>query len=131
MLDLLEDHLVLRDIPFLRLDGSVSRARREMVIRMVGYLAHLYSCRLRFHFLHLVPARRFSSVSSHLIFLLSAYRHPEYKVFLISTKAGGLGRFLFHFIRYAWIVFTNARHRHQPDQGVNVHLVRFRLEPSE
>ncbi|KAJ7194037.1 SNF2 family N-terminal domain-containing protein [Mycena pura] len=45
------DHLVLRDIKFLRLDGQVSRPRREMVIRMVG----------------------------------------QYQVFLISTKAGGLG----------------------------------------
>ncbi|KAJ7045038.1 P-loop containing nucleoside triphosphate hydrolase protein [Mycena alexandri] len=55
MLDLLEDHMVLRDIPYVRLDGSVSRARREMVIRM--------------------------------------FQHKEspYKVFLISTKAGGLG----------------------------------------
>ncbi|KAJ6601267.1 SNF2 family N-terminal domain-containing protein [Mycena vulgaris] len=34
MLDLLEDFMVLRGIPFLRLDGSVSRARRSMVIRM-------------------------------------------------------------------------------------------------
>ncbi|KAJ7757542.1 P-loop containing nucleoside triphosphate hydrolase protein [Mycena metata] len=55
MLDLLEDHMVLRDIPYVRLDGSVSRARREMVIRM--------------------------------------FQHSDspYKVFLISTKAGGLG----------------------------------------
>ncbi|KAJ7665099.1 P-loop containing nucleoside triphosphate hydrolase protein [Mycena polygramma] len=55
MLDLLEDYLVLRDIPFLRLDGSVSRPRREMVIRM--------------------------------------FQHEEsqHRVFLISTKAGGLG----------------------------------------
>ncbi|KAJ6486071.1 P-loop containing nucleoside triphosphate hydrolase protein [Mycena vitilis] len=55
MLDLLEDYLVLRDIPFLRLDGQVSRPRREMVIRM--------------------------------------FQHEEsqHRVFLISTKAGGLG----------------------------------------
>ncbi|KAJ6541806.1 P-loop containing nucleoside triphosphate hydrolase protein [Mycena capillaripes] len=55
MLDLLEDHLVLRDIKYLRLDGSVSRAKREMVIRM------------------------FQQDDS------------QHKVFLISTKAGGLG----------------------------------------
>jgi hypothetical protein len=40
MLDILEDYMVLRDYTFLRLDGSVSRAKRDMVIRMVG-LAHL------------------------------------------------------------------------------------------
>ncbi|KAJ6520387.1 P-loop containing nucleoside triphosphate hydrolase protein [Mycena sanguinolenta] len=34
MLDLVEDYMVLRNYPFLRLDGSVTRARREMVIRM-------------------------------------------------------------------------------------------------
>ncbi|KAJ7157151.1 P-loop containing nucleoside triphosphate hydrolase protein [Mycena filopes] len=55
MLDLLEDHMVLRDIPYVRLDGSVSRAKREMVIRMFQH------------------------------------KDSQYKVFLISTKAGGLG----------------------------------------
>ncbi|KAJ7606891.1 P-loop containing nucleoside triphosphate hydrolase protein [Roridomyces roridus] len=55
MLDLLEDHMALRDINYLRLDGSVSRARRSMVIRM------------------------FQREDS------------EHQVFLISTKAGGLG----------------------------------------
>ncbi|KAF7337727.1 ISWI chromatin-remodeling complex ATPase ISW2 [Mycena sanguinolenta] len=34
MLDLVEDYMVLRNYSFLRLDGSVTRARREMVIRM-------------------------------------------------------------------------------------------------
>ncbi|KAJ7664940.1 P-loop containing nucleoside triphosphate hydrolase protein [Mycena rosella] len=55
MLDLLEDFMVLRGITYVRLDGSVSRARRAMVIRM------------------------FQRDDS------------QYKVFLISTKAGGLG----------------------------------------
>ncbi|KAJ7069038.1 P-loop containing nucleoside triphosphate hydrolase protein [Mycena belliarum] len=55
MLDLLEDFLVLREITFVRLDGSVSRARRDMVIRM------------------------FQREDS------------QQRVFLISTKAGGLG----------------------------------------
>ncbi|KAJ7455925.1 P-loop containing nucleoside triphosphate hydrolase protein [Mycena galericulata] len=55
MLDLLEDFMALRGIAYLRLDGSVSRARRSMVIRM------------------------FQREDS------------EHKVFLISTKAGGLG----------------------------------------
>ncbi|KAJ7762395.1 P-loop containing nucleoside triphosphate hydrolase protein [Mycena maculata] len=55
MLDLLEDFMVLRGIAYLRLDGSVSRARRSMVIRM------------------------FQRDDS------------QHKVFLISTKAGGLG----------------------------------------
>ena len=36
MLDLVEDQMVLRNYAYVRLDGSVMRARREMVIRMVG-----------------------------------------------------------------------------------------------
>ncbi|KAJ7492086.1 P-loop containing nucleoside triphosphate hydrolase protein [Mycena latifolia] len=55
MLDVLEDFMALRGIAYLRLDGSVSRARRAMYIRM------------------------FQREDS------------EHKVFLISTKAGGLG----------------------------------------
>lgn len=42
MLDLLEDFMVLRGIAYLRLDGSVSRARRAMVIRMVCSLPPSY-----------------------------------------------------------------------------------------
>ncbi|KAF7347362.1 ISWI chromatin-remodeling complex ATPase ISW2 [Mycena venus] len=55
MLDLVEDHMVLRNYAYVRLDGSVARARREMVIRM------------------------FQRDDS------------KHQVFLISTKAGGLG----------------------------------------
>ncbi|KAF8204452.1 P-loop containing nucleoside triphosphate hydrolase protein [Mycena galopus ATCC 62051] len=55
MLDLVEDHMVLRDYEFLRLDGSTTRARRDMVIRMFQR------------------------------------NDSKYQVFLISTKAGGLG----------------------------------------
>ncbi|KAK7063732.1 ISWI chromatin-remodeling complex ATPase ISW2 [Favolaschia claudopus] len=55
MLDLVEDYLVLRGYQFVRLDGSVSRARRELVIRL------------------------FQQDDS------------KCQVFLISTKAGGLG----------------------------------------
>ncbi|KAJ6623193.1 P-loop containing nucleoside triphosphate hydrolase protein [Mycena sp. CBHHK59/15] len=55
MLDLLEDYMALRNITYARLDGSVSRARRAMDIR-----------------------------------LFQRDDSPQ-KVFLISTKAGGLG----------------------------------------
>ncbi|KAJ6611468.1 P-loop containing nucleoside triphosphate hydrolase protein [Mycena sp. CBHHK59/15] len=55
MLDLLEDYMALRNITYARLDGSVSRARRAMDIRL------------------------FQRDDS------------SQKVFLISTKAGGLG----------------------------------------
>ncbi|KAH0579578.1 hypothetical protein H2248_002429 [Termitomyces sp. 'cryptogamus'] len=55
MLDILEDFMVLRTIPFARLDGSTSRPRRSLDIK-----------------------------------LFQQEKSP-YKVFLISTKAGGLG----------------------------------------
>ncbi|KAJ7579140.1 P-loop containing nucleoside triphosphate hydrolase protein, partial [Mycena floridula] len=55
MLDLLEDFMHLRDIPYARLDGSTPRPRRSLDIRL------------------------FQKESS------------PYKVYLISTKAGGLG----------------------------------------
>jgi SWI/SNF-related matrix-associated actin-dependent regulator of chromatin subfamily A member 5 len=34
MLDLLEDFMMLRDVPYLRLDGSTSRPRRTLNIRL-------------------------------------------------------------------------------------------------
>lgn len=37
MLDLLEDFMELRKIPFARLDGSTCRPRRNLDIRLVGY----------------------------------------------------------------------------------------------
>ncbi|KAG6816477.1 hypothetical protein H0H87_005764 [Tephrocybe sp. NHM501043] len=55
MLDILEDFMMLRSIPFARLDGSTSRPRRSLDIRLFQ-----------------------QEVS-------------PYKVFLVSTKAGGLG----------------------------------------
>ncbi|KAG6884032.1 hypothetical protein C0993_001962 [Termitomyces sp. T159_Od127] len=55
MLDIIEDFMVLRSIPFARLDGTTSRPRRSLDIR-----------------------------------LFQQDKSP-YKVFLISTKAGGLG----------------------------------------
>ncbi|KAG6915978.1 hypothetical protein DXG01_009030 [Tephrocybe rancida] len=55
MLDILEDFMVLRSIPFARLDGSTPRPRRSLDIKLFQ-----------------------QEVS-------------PYKVFLISTKAGGLG----------------------------------------
>ncbi|KZT67879.1 hypothetical protein DAEQUDRAFT_766836 [Daedalea quercina L-15889] len=55
MLDLLEDFMALRGIPYARLDGSTTRARRALDIK------------------------------------LFQQEHSPYQVFLISTKAGGLG----------------------------------------
>jgi SNF2 family DNA or RNA helicase len=55
MLDLLETFLSSRDLPFLRLDGSTGRARRNLNIKL------------------------FQKPNS------------EYDIFIISTKAGGLG----------------------------------------
>ncbi|CAL1715435.1 unnamed protein product [Somion occarium] len=55
MLDLLEDFMALRDIPYARLDGSTTRPRRTLDIK-----------------------------------LFQQEKSP-YKVFLVSTKAGGLG----------------------------------------
>jgi len=37
MLDLLEDFMELRNIPFARLDGSTRRPRRNLDIRLVSY----------------------------------------------------------------------------------------------
>ena len=55
MLDLLEDFMALREIRYARLDGSTSRARRALDIK------------------------------------LFQQEHSPYQIFLISTKAGGLG----------------------------------------
>lgn len=55
MLDLLQDFLNLRDIPHARLDGSTSRPRRTLDIKIFNQ------------------------------------ENSPYKVYLISTRAGGLG----------------------------------------
>jgi hypothetical protein len=38
MLDLLEDYLELRSIPYARLDGGTSRPRRNLDIKLVGVM---------------------------------------------------------------------------------------------
>lgn len=88
MLDLLEDFITLRNISYARLDGSKNRPRRNLDIRLVSNICLLYV-----HVLTVppVPAREIT----YAIFdprLLRADRIViAYQVFLISTKAGGLG----------------------------------------
>jgi len=41
MLDILEDFLVLRQIPYARLDGGTSRPRRTLDIKLVSRLVKL------------------------------------------------------------------------------------------
>ncbi|KAG6849128.1 hypothetical protein H0H93_011075 [Arthromyces matolae] len=74
MLDILEDFMVLRRIPFARLDGSTRRPRRSLDIKLFQQEKSRKNC------------------PSFLTFML-AHRdgYLAYKVFLISTKAGGLG----------------------------------------
>ena len=89
MLDLLEDFMELRRIPFARLDGSTCRPRRNLDIRLVGNNRLIY-----------VTLGNRSPSSSKKNHVHSSVQNPSqgadrstiaYQVFLISTKAGGLG----------------------------------------
>ena len=76
MLDILEDYMIFKGIGYCRLDGSTARPRRNLDICLFQkddsreFCAILWCC----------GGRRF-------IF----YPYVAYEVFLISTKAGGLG----------------------------------------
>lgn len=100
MLDILEDYMVLRDYTFLRLDGSVSRAKRDMVIRMVR-LVHLSAGIMSANSCDLYSSSATIRVSvfSSTPWLMLLIRRSEHQVFLISTKAGGLGAFQASFLR--------------------------------
>ena len=88
MLDLLEDFMTLRNISYVRLDGSKNRPRRNLDIRLASNICLLYV-----HVLTAppVPAREIT----YAIFDPRPLRADRiviaYQVFLISTKAGGLG----------------------------------------
>jgi SNF2 family DNA or RNA helicase len=92
MLDMLEDFLAFRSIPYARLDGSTNRPRRTLDIKLVSMTLHLpIICPLICYLL-------FSSSKSNLVrnfyLKLNVFLTciaVAYKVFLISTKAGGLG----------------------------------------
>ncbi|CAH7667124.1 ISWI chromatin-remodeling complex ATPase ISW2 [Phakopsora pachyrhizi] len=64
MLDILEDFLTLRGIAFLRLDGSTPRSRRNLSIRLFQQKSQVEQ---------------------------GSLSRAKYPVFLISTRAGGLG----------------------------------------
>ena len=91
MLDILEDFMVLRSIRFARLDGSTRRPRRTLDIKLVSGLvfpehgANSFSCSSSKRF----PVRVPLSLLSLLTFIWDMA--SAYQVFLISTKAGGLG----------------------------------------
>ena len=88
MLDLLEDFMSLRNIPYARLDGSKSRPRRNLDIRLVTNI-----CLIQTHLIIvlLVPTREIAYAVLLSPLLWSDSLAAAYQVFLISTKAGGLG----------------------------------------
>jgi SWI/SNF-related matrix-associated actin-dependent regulator of chromatin subfamily A member 5 len=45
MLDLLEDYMELRSIPYARLDGGTTRPRRNLDIKLVGIIFALPAAR--------------------------------------------------------------------------------------
>ena len=88
MLDLLEDFMSLRNIPYARLDGSKSRPRRNLDIRLVTNI-----CLIHTHLIIvlLVPTREIAYAVLYPSLLRADSLAAAYQVFLISTKAGGLG----------------------------------------
>jgi SWI/SNF-related matrix-associated actin-dependent regulator of chromatin subfamily A member 5 len=73
MLDLLEDFMALRSVPYARLDGGTTRPRRALDIKLVRSSLDALPC---------------PELDNRLQFQQD---QSPYKVFLISTKAGGLG----------------------------------------
>ena len=88
MLDLLEDFMELRKIPYARLDGSTNRPRRNLDIRLVSNDRVLH---VHIIMASLVSTRKIAYVISDSSFLRADDLAAAYQVFLISTKAGGLG----------------------------------------
>ena len=88
MLDLVEDFMGLRKIPYARLDGSTRRPRRNLDIRLVSEIRPTHS---HVVIVPLVPTREitYAMIGSPLI--RADALAVAYQVFLISTKAGGLG----------------------------------------
>ena len=88
MLDLLEDFMALRKIPYARLDGSTNRPRRNLDIRLVS---NIHLTRPHVVIAPLVPTREIAYVILESILSRVDNLVVAYQVFLISTKAGGLG----------------------------------------
>jgi SWI/SNF-related matrix-associated actin-dependent regulator of chromatin subfamily A member 5 len=88
MLDLLEDFMELRKIPYARLDGSTNRPRRNLDIRLVS-TTHLINAHVVI--VLLVPTREVTWVVRNFALRRADGLAVAYQVFLISTKAGGLG----------------------------------------
>lgn len=92
MLDCLEDFMAFRKITYARLDGSTARPRRTLDIRLV--CSGTPCCFNSFSLAASVRSfSRRSLVSEfRIVWFYSLYSmFPAYKVFLVSTKAGGLG----------------------------------------
>lgn len=88
MHDLLEDFMELRKIPYARLDGSTCRPRRNLDIRLVSGTCPVGVIHSN---LSLVPTRKISYAFLCTPVLRTNGVGIAYQVFLISTKAGGLG----------------------------------------
>jgi SWI/SNF-related matrix-associated actin-dependent regulator of chromatin subfamily A member 5 len=88
MLDLLEDFMALRKIPYARLDGSTARARRNLDIRLV---CNIQIISRSFINVPLVPTGKIAYAVHYSPFRGADNFATAYQVFLISTKAGGLG----------------------------------------
>ena len=88
MLDVLEDFMELRRIPYARLDGSTNRPRRNLDIRLVSKIPLICTtCRD----VPIVPTREIAYGVPDSPLPRAETLAVAYQVFLISTKAGGLG----------------------------------------
>jgi SWI/SNF-related matrix-associated actin-dependent regulator of chromatin subfamily A member 5 len=74
MLDVIQNHMVLRGIGFARLDGQTSRPRRSLDIKLFQQ-----------------KDSRASASGPHHELCANLQLRTAYRVFLISTRAGGLG----------------------------------------
>ena len=88
MLDLLEDFMTLRKISYARLDGSKNRPRRNLDIRLVSNIRPIHP---HVVIASLVPTREIAYAIPSVAVPGADNLAIAYQVFLISTKAGGLG----------------------------------------
>ena len=108
MLDLLEDFMGLRNIPYARLDGSKNRPRRNLDIRLVSNIR---------------------SICAHVVIVLAvptreiAYAIPCVTILRADSFARSVPGFL-DFNQSWWVGY-------QPDKGYDGHHGRLGLEPSE
>jgi hypothetical protein len=107
MLDLLEDFMMLRKIPYARLDGSTSRPRRNLDIRLVSNICLIHA--------HLI------------IILLVPTREIAYGFCMSPLRRLTICRSIPGFLDFNqswWIGY-------QPDKGYDGHHGRLGLESSE